>query len=166
MLLNVPHFRQRQQTDCLVACTAMLLDYLQKPIPYRRISRILKTRDVGTPFSNVRNLEQRGYYIQIGVDSTIDFLVDRLDRGFPIIVDVATGELPHWQARTDISESEKQSRHAVVVVGAESGLVFVNDPDMDEAPIAIEAGYLDLAWLERDNRYALISLGSFDTLRK
>jgi hypothetical protein len=37
-LLAVSHWKQRRQADCLVACAAMVLEYLQVPVSYDRLS--------------------------------------------------------------------------------------------------------------------------------
>ena len=36
--------------------------------------------------------------------------------------------------------------------------LYVNDPYRSEAPIAVPRGDFELAWLERDYHYALITL--------
>lgn len=69
-------------------------------------------------------------------------------KGSPIIVPVRTIELPHWDADTD---------HAVVVVGMNEEEIYVNDPAFERAPIAITRGDFDLAWLERDEYYAVLA---------
>lgn len=59
-------------------------------------------------------------------------------------------ELPYWSSSTD---------HALVVVGYDEAHIFVNDPDRPEAevPISIPRGDFELAWLERDYFYALVT---------
>jgi len=49
-------------------------------------------------------------------------------------------------------------------------VIYVNDPHFDDAPIAVPRGDFELAWLERDYYYALITLkvsvqGATETLR-
>src|SRR4051794_37652576 len=56
-LLAVSHWKQRRQADCLVACAAMILEYLQVPVNYDRLTRLLRTMPIGTFFRNLRYLE-------------------------------------------------------------------------------------------------------------
>lgn len=70
--------------------------------------------------------------------------------GQPVIAFLRTGDLPYWKYQTD---------HAVVVVGFDDGAqsIYLNDPFFDEAAIAVQREYFELAWLERDYYYATIS---------
>jgi uncharacterized protein YvpB len=69
-------------------------------------------------------------------------------QGQPVIVFVRTGELPYWTYSVD---------HALVVVGFGDAELYVNDPHFVEAPIAVPQDDFELAWLERDYAYALIT---------
>jgi len=40
----------------------------------------------------------------------------------------------------------------------EDGYIFLNDPDISDAPIQVLMGDFDLAWLEQDERYAVLAL--------
>jgi len=44
----------------------------------------------------------------------------------------------------------------VVVVGLDDNFIYVNDPAFPDAPIQIERGEFDLAWLEWDEKYAVL----------
>jgi uncharacterized protein YvpB len=72
-----------------------------------------------------------------------------LQQGRPVIVFVRTGELPYWTYSTN---------HALLVVGYDESRLYVNDPYYSEAHIAVPRGDFELAWLEHDYRYALITL--------
>ncbi|MEZ4657648.1 MAG: papain-like cysteine protease family protein [Caldilineaceae bacterium] len=65
----------------------------------------------------------------------------------PIIVSVDTGELPYWPQAAD---------HAIVVVGMDNDTVIVQDPAFENPYIAIPVGDFDLAWLAKDERYAVL----------
>ena len=56
-LLPISHRQQIQQADCLAACAAMLLDYLQVPMQYEYLLRFLKVRSFGTSLFNLSNLK-------------------------------------------------------------------------------------------------------------
>jgi hypothetical protein len=71
-----------------------------------------------------------------------------LQQGRPVIVFVRTSELLYWTYGTD---------HALLVVGCDESQMYVNDPHRPEAPIAVPRGDFELAWLERDYYYALIT---------
>lgn len=78
-------------------------------------------------------------------------LIRLLQNGVPAIIFLRTGDLPYWQHQTD---------HAVIVVGYddEAQLIYLNDPYFDEAPIAVSVSDFELAWLERDYHYAVITI--------
>ena len=44
-----------------------------------------------------------------------------------------------------------------LVVGYDESHLYVNDPNRSEASIAVPRGDFELAWLERDYYYALIT---------
>jgi ABC-type bacteriocin/lantibiotic exporter with double-glycine peptidase domain len=56
-LLPVSHRQQRQQAECLAACAAMVLDYLQVPASYEQLVKLLRIGPAGAPFRNLRYLE-------------------------------------------------------------------------------------------------------------
>lgn len=147
-LLPVLHRRQKQQADCLAACAAMVLDYLHVPIPYERLVRLLQVDAIGTPFRNLRQLQQLGLSIHIGAGS-VQSLRDRLEEGLPSIVAVDTAQLSYWDEATD---------HAIVVVGMDEQQVYVNDPDGADAPQSISLAAFELAWLEKDYLCAVVRL--------
>ncbi|HHY56968.1 MAG TPA: hypothetical protein GYA08_16200 [Chloroflexi bacterium] len=79
---------------------------------------------------------------------TIDVLHQQLSRGYPFIVSMQTGQLPHW--------SGEDFAHAVVVVGMDAGHVYLHDPAVLVYPLRVSTGDFDLAWLERDEQYAIL----------
>lgn len=145
-LLAVSHRKQLQQSDCLAACAAMLLEHLQLPIEYARLVQLLAIRSYGAAFSNLRRLEELGVSVVIEKGSLAK-LRRALDQGLPIVVAVNTGPLTYW---TD------DTAHALVVVGIEQETVLVNDPEFSQAPQAVPLDEFLLAWLEQDYRQALI----------
>jgi len=61
VILPVPHVPQRQQGECLAACAAMMLLYLDLTVRYDRLLKLLRVRTgIGAPISNVRHLEKLG----------------------------------------------------------------------------------------------------------
>jgi ABC-type bacteriocin/lantibiotic exporter with double-glycine peptidase domain len=152
-LLPVSHRRQRQQSDCLIACTAMILDYLQVPFPYDRLPRLLRAEAHGTVFSHLQYLESTGVSVVVG-EGTMETLRRHLESGLPLIIAVETGELTsYWQEAVS---------HAVVVVGIDDDFVAVNDPAFEIAPQQIPVAEFELAWQEQDYRYAVIGLAQID----
>lgn len=146
-LLTVPHQKQQNEGDCLAACAAMVLDYLNHSIDYPRLLQLLKSKPIGAPASNIRVLEQLNLSVTYRV-TDMGGIENLLAQGQPVIVFVRTGELPYWDYSTD---------HAIVVVGIDDAAVYVNDPYFTQAPIAVSRGDFELAWLERDYYYALIT---------
>ena len=150
VLLNVPHRHQELRADCLPACMAMVLDYLDRPIPYSRLLSLLGTRDFGTPVENIVRLEGLSIGVKVTLPHTdVDGLRGHLEAGRPVIVFVNTRDLPYWSEATD---------HALVVVGMDDDVFYVNDPYFDQAPQYISRIHFELAWLRFDNLSAVITV--------
>lgn len=147
--LPVLLLKQQQQADCLVACAAMILRYLEIPFRYERLLRVLETERHGTVFSKLYNLRTLHVALQIQAGD-FDLIADTLHTGLPMIVAVNTAELQsYWQSTV---------AHAVVVIGMDDEYVYVNDPAFDRSPQRITRGEFDLAWLEMDNLCCIIRL--------
>lgn len=147
VLLSVPHKQQQHEADCLVACAAMALEHLHYTIDYSDLLRLLNIKPYGAPASNILRLAGRGLNVTYS-RTNIKGLETMLGQGHPVIVFLRTGELPHWSYSTD---------HAVLVVGYDDERFYIDDPDRVEAPIAVPRGDFELAWLEREYHYALIT---------
>lgn len=147
--LPVSHQKQQQPADCLVACTAMILQYLQIPFRYERLSKLLETERHGTVFSKLQNLQALHLTLQIQ-EGNFDDIAEALDVGLPVIVAVNTGELTSYWQRT--------TAHAVVIVGMDSEFIYLNDPALDDAPKKVALAEFDLAWLEMANLLCIIRL--------
>lgn len=151
-LLAVPHLTQRQMSDCLVACVGMLLTHAGKPFNYQQVARQLKTRDFGTVFSNLRYLDVRGVTVLIK-HGDIAQLVAELHQNRPCIVAVNTAELPHWY--NDPAHNEEVG-HAVVMVGIDAAMIYLNDPEFTPAPLCVPIAEFQLARIDFDELYAVI----------
>lgn len=148
VILPVPHLPQRQPTDCLAACAAMILLYLGLTPNYEQLLKLLRIRpEMGTPAYNVRELEKLGVRVSYKQGTLVE-LAEHLAHNRPCLTPVQTGELPHWAAQT---------KHAVVVRGLDDDDVYVNDPAFTTAPIVVPRGDFDLAWLAQDEYYAVIT---------
>jgi ABC-type bacteriocin/lantibiotic exporter with double-glycine peptidase domain len=145
ILLPVPHMRQRQDGECIVACAVMILNYLGIEVQYEKLLRLLRTDWFGTPASRLRELETLGIVV-IYKQGTLQELHDHLLQGRPCIALVQTLELPYWH--------NEPNDHAVTVVGLDDEFVYINDPSFSDAPKKVSHGDFDLAWLERDEYYA------------
>lgn len=134
--LPVPHQQQHERGECLVACAAMILVYLGVSITYKRLLKLLQVRSqIGAPASSIHKLEQLGITV-VYQQGTLAELHSHLANGRPCIVFLKTGELPYW---------DEDSDHAVVVVGLDDNLVYLNDPEFPDAPIQVPRGDFDLA---------------------
>jgi ABC-type bacteriocin/lantibiotic exporter with double-glycine peptidase domain len=148
ILLPVPHIQQHNSGECLVACAAMLLNYLGISVSYDRLFRLLKVRPlIGTPSSNIREVRKLRVNV-IYQQGTLAELYTHLAHNQPCIAFVRSGELPYWTMDTD---------HAVVVVGIDDQSVYLNDPEFPHSPIQVSQGDFDLAWLEWDELYTTFS---------
>jgi hypothetical protein len=101
---------------------------------------------VGTPARNVTRLSVFGVDAQYFESGTLDNLRRGVETGAVIIVFVRTGELPYW---------DRDTPHALVIVGIEADIIYVNDPAFEDAPIAMAIGDFMLAWDEFGNQYAI-----------
>ncbi len=142
VLLPVPHRQQQSDGDCLAACAAMVLDYLNHPVEYDKLLQLLRIKPFGAPAGNVRLLAQLNLSVTYRV-TDLAGLESTLAQGNPVIVFVRTGELPYWDYSSD---------HALVVVGYDEANVYVNDPHFTNAPISVPRDDFELAWL--DNTFA------------
>jgi ABC-type bacteriocin/lantibiotic exporter with double-glycine peptidase domain len=125
----------------------MVLAHLGRAIDYAHLLKLLNIKPYGAPAGNIRQLADLSLKV---VYSKTDMagLEVMLQQGQPVIVFVRTGELPDWTYSTD---------HALVVVGYDESQLYVHDPYRSQSPISIPRGDFELAWLERDYYYALIT---------
>lgn len=146
--LTVGHLHQPEPGECLAACAAMVLTYRKIPTNYHRLFKLLQIqKGYGAPFYNIQALTQLHLDV-LYRQGTLHDLYHFLQSGNPVIVPVSTGELPYWPESTD---------HAVVVVGMDAQSIYLNDPAFATAPIQVGLGDFDLAWLERDEYFAVLA---------
>lgn len=126
----------------------MALTYLGINPTYQRLCRVLRTQaGYGTPFSNIRELVQLKVTVHYSRGNLQD-LQQFILSGKPVLTPVQTSELPYWSINT---------AHAVVIVGMDAQWVYINDPAFANAPIRVSHGDFDLAWLEHDEFYAVLT---------
>lgn len=125
----------------------MVLTHLGFQMEYDTILHLLKVRAFGASGQNLKYLSPLGVTV-IYREGSLDEQKHHWQNGYPCIVLVRTAELPHWGYATD---------HAVVVVGMEDQQVFIHDPAFAAAPIAIPLTAFELAWMDFDYRYAVLT---------
>jgi ABC-type bacteriocin/lantibiotic exporter with double-glycine peptidase domain len=154
LLLGINHRQQRRKADCLVACAAMVLDYLGVAVAETRLRRRLGTTDNGTPFPNLERLQALGLFVQLAKQGELSLFERNLALGLPVIVSVETFGWRHWAGEV--------TRHAVVVVGIdqEHGVIYIHDPFFADAPFAMDLTEFMIGWEERERHYAVIGLAS------
>jgi len=150
-LLPVLYQSQRSESDCLAACAAMVLDYLEIPHRYERLLSLLEVRSFGTSFSNLQSLTRLGVAVQILYAQNLTELQASLDIGLPPIVFLDTEFLMYWPESTG---------HAVVVIGIdlEANTVTVHDPFIGEPAKEINVISFEGAWIAQLMQYAIVSL--------
>jgi len=149
ILLPVAHFQHPHAGECLPACAFMVLSYHGVVVSYTRLTKLLGTiPGFGTPsFRLIDNGRSLGVNFEYGQGS-LATLYSHLQKNRPSIAFVQTGQLPYWT---------EDVPHAVVVIGMSGSEVYLNDPAVVQAPLAVPLGDFDLAWLERDELYAVIT---------
>ena len=141
------HIQQEQVGACLVACSAMVLQYIGIKFSQRELERLLGfVVNAGTPSFNVKNLSRLGVSVAY-LQGTFEALRRQLRQGYPCIAFIEASELPYH---------DEPNSHAVVVVGIDEEYVYLHDPFLPTAPIRVTVGDFDLAWLEHDESYAVI----------
>ena len=144
--LPVRHARQEEAAGCLAACAQMALESVGVNITQQQLNQLFMLTDAGVPAPRLLLLSQ--FHVEVVYTSGDDVLLrEILDQGQPVIVFVFTGDLPFWS--TNI-------RHAVLAVGYDDEIVYLNDPVFADAPQRVSWGDFLLAWSEFDYRYAVI----------
>ena len=143
VMLAVNHIQQRTSGECLAACSAMALNYLGYRADYQHLINLLRIRPlIGTPFFNIRKLSKLGVKVTYK-QGTLAEIHQCLTNNYPCIVAVQTEQLPYW--------NYTNSHHVIVAIGRNSEFIYVNDPEFADAPIAVNLGDFDLAWLEQES---------------
>lgn len=151
--LAVPHRTEEFVGGCLPACCQMALAFLGIIRTQRQIAALIgHIEAAGTPAPNVARLSDWGVAVRYFPWANLNDLQRGLKRGIAVIAFVRTGELPYW---------EEDVPHAVVVVGMDTtaGIVYVNDPAFERAPIAVPVGDFILAWDALGDQCAMIGQG-------
>jgi len=138
--LPVPHYKQEHPHSCLQACVRMVLAYLGRTVSESALNRLFEAEDFGVPGHRLRRLAQWGYRVRYE-SGTETMLRSLLDQRVPVVALVRTGFLDYWT---------EDVYHAVVVVGMDVSLVYLNDPWFDVAPQAVPRNAFLAAWVEMD----------------
>lgn len=89
VLLPVSHLKQKGDGDCLAACAAMVLEFIDRGIDYSQVAQLLKIRIFGAPASNIRLITQLGLSVTYSV-TDVDGLFKMLDNGQPVIWSISS----------------------------------------------------------------------------
>ncbi len=149
-IIPLPHYPQSSEGLCLAACARMVLAYWDTTTSEEELTGLLEIKNWGAPASAIQRLtrfSQGKWDVDYGC-GTLKDLKQWLQNGIPVIVFVRTGFLEHWT--TDVG-------HAVVVVGVTGKRVYIHDPAITKAPIAISITGFEAAWIEMDYGYALVT---------
>ncbi len=74
--LPLSHRQQRHKSDCLATCTAMILDYLNRPVRYKRLMKLLDP-GLGTPASKIKRLSSLNLSVEYS-PGTLDDLAEQV----------------------------------------------------------------------------------------
>jgi len=149
LLSGIKNRQQLLESDCLVACAAMVLEYLGIRQSNNWLTKILQTTDIGTPFSNLKNLEKSlGVVVKLNDSDKLATFEPVIESGLPIIVALDSYNGDYWP---------HDSNHAVVVIGFDDNNAYINNPTVAETEV-VEIGTFMLSWSFRNFQYAIISL--------
>jgi predicted double-glycine peptidase len=112
--------------------------------------QVLNIQPFGTLGRNLLRLSQLGVDV-VYREGSLRSLAETINSNRPCITLVRTEFLPYWEYTTD---------HAVVVVGMDDDLVYLNDPAFANHPIRATMLEFELAWMELDYRYCTTATGS------
>ncbi len=145
-LLTVSHLPQQTETDCLPVCAQMVMTELGFTVSHSQLINLLDTKSFGTPFRNIKHLEQLGDSVTIDHLSLAQIETNLLAR-LPVVACVHTADLGYWSQAVD---------HVVVVVGLDEKQVYVNDPSLSTGQQPVPRAKFALAQLHYDNLCAII----------
>lgn len=130
------------------ACCQMALAFFGIAKSQKQIAmQIGHIEGAGTPARNVTRLSVFRVDARHIESGTLNNLREGVEAGAAIIVFVRTGELPY---------RDEDTPHALVIVGVETDIIYVNDPAFEDAPIAMAIDDFMLAWDEFENQYAVV----------
>lgn len=147
-------FRNRQQkqfNDCLVACCQQILENfgIEKSDAWLW-DRLVNSQGEYTVFTYLEKLESAlGIVVELHYNGEIDDFEQYIELGLPIIVAVSNDITNGWPYYRD---------HAVVVIGFDDEVVYVNDPAQSETGSRVKRLLFELAWDPRDFQYAVLRL--------
>jgi hypothetical protein len=116
----------------------------------QELSRVLASRDFGTPASNIRHLISLGYTVDYRSFSWEE-LQAVLQLAYSPIVFVDASFLP-WADFTGF--------HAILLIGATNDEVILLDPASDTGPVSLAVDGFLAAWEEFDRKAAVIGRGN------
>ena len=89
-VINLKHCQQESIGFCLPACVQMALQYYGKSSTQREIAALFGTsKGIGTPFSRITLLQQRGFAVKLIEWSSIEPLIDAIRADRLVIASVA-----------------------------------------------------------------------------
>lgn len=150
ILRNVSHVLQTADSDCLVACAQMVLDFVGVHKSYDELAKVLGTRWFGTPARNLKNLETKELTVVL-TEMDLNDIQLCLQQQQPVIAFVHTADLSYWVEPTN---------HAVVVIGFDERHFYLHDPFFQNAPQKVPSEQLALAQLHFDHLCAVIQHSS------
>lgn len=133
----------------------MGLTYLRAPVAYDQLKRRLDVETSSAPFLNIDRL--RSWWLVVErKQGDLATVHAHLAAARPVLVPVDTALLPYWITRSDVTDAERVTDHAVVVVGIDDQFLYVNDPDFAMAPQAVERDWFLEAWRHHAQWYAVL----------
>lgn len=123
MKLNIPNFRQENETHCGVACVRMVLSFYGFEVSEFELAEACETGWLGNTCGElVQGVVKYGFEAEELENISRDYLFSLIEKNSPLIVLLDPAVL---------YGGIEGFGHFVVVTGCEGNTIWYNDPDLD-----------------------------------
>lgn len=145
------HVQQHSFGYCLPACVEMAAAQFGQTLTQQQAARLLSTvEDIGTPFPYTKQLEQRGFSVELVEWCSVDALISALGKEQAVIAAVlTTSGMPGW--------NDVRTQHVVLVTAVDDMNITYYDPALATGPTTALSGEFLLAWSDMSEQAAFIS---------
>jgi len=137
MKLNIPYFRQENNTTCGVACLRMAMSFFGEDVEEFELEEACETSWLGNTCGElVECVKKYGFKAEAVENITIDYIKTNLKKNHPIIAQLDPAIL---------YGGLEGFGHFVIITGIEDDKICYNDPDMGKEMTQSITGFFK-AW--------------------